>query len=773
MKGKASDTESLKPDSEKMLKEDLQFIARSVNIGLWEYRVATQEVIWDESMYNLYGMTPGSFSGSYAAWEANVYEPDLIRLRKEVDAALTGDKGLNTDFRIKWADNSVHHIKVNAKVEKNAAGIAVRMFGVNLDITEQKNIELERKKTLEFLERTNEAARIGAWEFNIEKNKVYWTKTTRQIHEVNDSYQPDLTNAIAFFEEGENRDKINCAVNAAIHEGKSYDLELQILTGKRNRLWTRAIGNAEMVNGKCVRLYGTFQDIDQQHRIKEELSISEKQFRGAFEYSAIGMALVSTMGKWLKVNKCVCDILGYTEQELLQLDFQKLTYAEDLEIDLNYVNSMLEGSLKSYQMEKRYLHKNGNIVWVLLSVSLVKDNSGKPLHFVAQLEDITQRKNIEAALLKVNEELRAIFNSENSVAIIATDLQGTITQFSRGAEVLLGYSATEVIGKSTPALFHSLQEVEERGIELTEELGRIIKGFDVFIEFARQGKYESREWTYIRKDRSFFPVQLAVTAIKNLAGEISGYVGIATDVTERKQAEENARHYAQLEAKNTEMEQFTYIASHDLQEPLRTVSSFAALLTRDYENKLDENGKQYLHYISQSTGRMTELIKGLLFYARIGRERKLEVIDCNKLLAAVKEDLHSSISAANAVVSVSDLPVIEGYKMELTVLFQNLIGNALKFRKKEINPIVNISAKKTNGLWTFKVSDNGIGIERKNKDKIFILFQRLHNKKDYAGTGIGLAHCKKIVELHNGNIWIESIPGEGTDFYFTLSSATV
>ena len=250
-------------------------------------------------------------------------------------------------------------------------------------------------------------------------------------------------------------------------------------------------------------------------------------------------------------------------------------------------------------------------------------------------------------------------------------------------------------------------------------------------------------------------------------------MGIATDVTERKQAEENARHYAQLEAKNTEMEQFTYIASHDLQEPLRTVSSFAALLTRDYENKLDENGKQYLHYISQSTGRMTELIKGLLFYARIGRERKLEVVDCNKLLAAVKEDLHSSISQANAVVSVSDLPVLEGYKMELTVLFQNLIGNALKFRKKDSNPVVNISAKKINGIWTFKVSDNGIGIERKNKEKIFILFQRLHNKKDYAGTGIGLAHCKKIVELHNGNIWIESIPGEGTDFYFTLSPATV
>ena len=772
MTGKENERVSGKPDSEKMLKDDLRFIARSVNLGLWEYRVDTNEVIWDESMYGLYNMAPGTFSGSYEAWEAQVYEPDLLKLRSEVETALNGNKGLNTDFRIKWADSSIHHIKVNAKVEKDTAGKPLRMFGVNLDITEQKNIERERKKTLEFLERTNEAARIGAWEINIEKNKIYWTKTTRQIHEVGDDYQPDFNGAIQFFEEGEHRDKITDAVTDAIKYGKSYDLELQMLTAKGNRIWTRAIGHAEMVNGKCVRVYGTFQDISQQQKVKEELQISEKQFRGAFEFSAIGMALVSTQGKWLKVNKRVCDILGYTEQELLQIDFQQLTHTDDLEIDLNYVQQMLDGTLETYQLQKRYLHKNGNLVWVLLSVSLVKDSEGKPLHFVAQLEDITQRKYTEAALLKVNEELRAIFASENSVAIIATDLVGTITQFSRGAEVLLGYSAEEVIGKESPALFHSLQEVEERGIELTEEFGRVIKGFDVFIEFARQGKYESREWTYIRKDKSLFPVQLAVTAIKNMSGDISGYVGIATDVTERKQAEESAKRYAQLEAKNNEMEQFTYIASHDLQEPLRTVSSFAALLNRDYGDRLDDNGKQYLHYISQSTGRMTELIKGLLFYARIGRERKIELVDCNQLVAAVKEDLHLSITQTNAQITVSDLPVLEAYKMELTVLFQNLIGNAIKFRKKDVAPIVNISAKKINGIWTFKVSDNGIGIERKNKEKVFILFQRLHNKREYEGTGIGLAHCKKIVELHNGSIWIESIPGQGTDFYFTLAPAT-
>jgi PAS domain S-box-containing protein len=505
--------------------------------------------------------------------------------------------------------------------------------------------------------------------------------------------------------------------------------------------------------------------------LQEELKISEEKFRGSFEYSAIGMALVLTNGQWLKVNKQVCQMLGYTENELLSKTFQDITHPDDLESDLLRLQSLLAGRINTYQMEKRYYHKNGSIIWVLLSVSLIKDTDGNPLYFVSQIEDISNRKKAEEELKKVNRELTAIFNSGIYVSIIGTNPTGTITHFSKGAENLLGYSADEMIGKQKPSLIHIEEEIIQRGKELSNLFGRPISGFDVFVEYAKQGKHESREWTYRRKDGTTFPVQLVVNAIKNEMGEITGYVGIATDLTEQKLIEENRLKYAEIDAKNKELEQFTFIASHDLQEPLRTISNFAGLLSKQYAGKvLDENADKYLHYMIQSASRMKDLITGLLYYSRIGKERVLEIADCNLLINEVLADLTIAINESGAQITVNKLPQLHIYASELKQLFQNLISNAIKFNKPGNIPQISISAQKVNGIWQFAFKDNGIGIEPVNFEKIFIIFQRLHNKSEYEGTGIGLAHCKKIVELHNGKIWINSAINTGSTFFFTINT---
>lgn len=505
--------------------------------------------------------------------------------------------------------------------------------------------------------------------------------------------------------------------------------------------------------------------------LQEELKISEQRFRESFEHSAIGMALVSPEGKWVQINKKVSEMLGYTETELLSKTFQDITHSDDLESDLLKVQSLLAGRKSTYQMEKRYYHKNGNIIWVLLSVSLIRDTNGEPLYFVSQIEDITTRKKAEEELKKVNRELTAIFNSGIYVSIIGTTPNGTITHFSKGAENMLGYTAAEMIGKQTPAVIHIENEIVQRGKELTSLFGRPISGFDVFVEYARQGKHESREWTYIRKDGTTFPVQLVVTAIKNEMGEITGYLGIATDLSEQKLMEEQRVKYAEIDAKNKELEQFTFIASHDLQEPLRTVASFAGLLSKQYSGKiLDENADKYLQYMMQSAGRMKELITGLLYYSRIGKERVLETTDCNVLINEVLHDLTVAIQESGAKISVSPLPTLPVYATELKQLFQNVISNAIKFRKPNTQPEISISAHKVNNVWQFAFKDNGIGIDPVNFKKIFIIFQRLHDKTEYEGTGIGLAHCKKIVELHNGKIWVQSELNSGSTFFFTINT---
>jgi two-component system, sensor histidine kinase len=226
----------------------------------------------------------------------------------------------------------------------------------------------------------------------------------------------------------------------------------------------------------------------------------------------------------------------------------------------------------------------------------------------------------------------------------------------------------------------------------------------------------------------------------------------------------------ELESKNKELEQFAYVASHDLQEPLRTTSAFVELLQKEYRGRLQGNADKYLDYLSQASDRMKTLIKDLLDYSRIGREKEAMLVECNKLMEEVLADLDKNVKESGVIVKVGALPVLYAYPTELKLLFQNLITNSIKFRQQDRIPEVSITSSEETRHWTFTVSDNGIGIEDMFLERIFNIFQRLHTRSQYEGSGIGLAHCKKIAELHGGGIWAESEPGEGSRFIFTISN---
>jgi ligand-binding sensor domain-containing protein/signal transduction histidine kinase len=238
---------------------------------------------------------------------------------------------------------------------------------------------------------------------------------------------------------------------------------------------------------------------------------------------------------------------------------------------------------------------------------------------------------------------------------------------------------------------------------------------------------------------------------------------------EEHKARQQADHAnEELEKKNKELEQFVYIASHDLREPLRTTSGFVELFQKQYKGKLDEKADTYLSYITQSADRMKMLIDDLLDYSKIGNNKELQQLDCNIILQEVLTDLGVALSEAEAEIRADQLPVISGYHLGIKQLFQNLITNGIKFRKKDTPPKIQIGAETENNSWKFSFADNGIGIDQQHGEKIFVIFQRLHTRKEYEGSGIGLAHCKKIVEQHNGKIWVESTPGKGSTFHFTI-----
>jgi chemotaxis family two-component system sensor kinase Cph1 len=245
---------------------------------------------------------------------------------------------------------------------------------------------------------------------------------------------------------------------------------------------------------------------------------------------------------------------------------------------------------------------------------------------------------------------------------------------------------------------------------------------------------------------------------------------LEVEILARKEAEKKLNQYTvELEDKNKELEQFAYVASHDLQEPLRTISNYVGLIEEKFSEKIDEDTERHLQFIVGATAKMQNLIRDLLELSRIGKNMVMTTVDCNNLLAIVISEMQIAIDESHAIITSTALPTLRGNETALKQLFQNLISNAIKFRKKNEPLHIDISVEEKETKYLFAIKDNGIGIEEQHQDKIFIIFQRLHSVSEYPGTGIGLATCQKIVALHNGKIGVQSKAGEGSTFYFSLS----
>lgn len=335
-----------------------------------------------------------------------------------------------------------------------------------------------------------------------------------------------------------------------------------------------------------------------------------------------------------------------------------------------------------------------------------------------------------------------------------------------------------------------VEEVNQKFTEITGILGEdALNNYLVKLLPSDKGdkRFFTPEWTESYKDRIWEGERANITRsgkkiwtqnfiipFKNKENETHQYLIIKQDVTRRKESEIEQRedYIKKLEQKNKELEQFTYIASHDLQEPLRTVTGLLNLLKKKYSNNFDETGLKSMEFMAQATARMKDLIKALLDYSRIGTSLTLEKVNLNNLLGQLRNDLNQLLTENNAELIVHNLPTLSCYKTNVSLVFQNLISNSVKFRKKGVDPVIEISARKLKNEWEFTVQDNGIGIKAEHSKKIFTIFQRLHLNNEYEGTGIGLAHCEKIVNLHRGRIWVENNGKPGSCFKFTLSTLT-
>ncbi|NEN22149.1 PAS domain S-box protein [Cryomorpha ignava] len=612
-----------------------------------------------------------------------------------------------------------------------------------LDITkEDKNEEL--------LQQTTKMARIGSWEMDLinqNGDSMYWSPMLFEIVEVDDSYNPTLTGGIEFHI-GESKERIQKALDLLITDGTEFDEEILLLTAKGHERWSRVIGKSERINNTCIKIYGSYQDI----HLQKSLTLRIREILGSISDAFYA---VDKDWKFTYFNKEAERIFQRNEKNLIGKNIWEIfprIVGTKLEEEFNSVAQDLKPTTFEYP-------SHSDEKWY--EVSAYPSVGGLSVYF----KDITLRKEADIHLLQANERFQKVTEATND-AIWDWDIAEHRFYRSKAIE--------RFFGKKTSRLFTE----EDFWIDKfhPEDLASTQKSLQKALSDQGCTRWESEYRVFNEHGKTLYVIDRGVI-IRNEDGKAIRVVGAMTDISEQKQMQlelnelnESLQQYTnELERSNEELEQFAFIASHDLQEPLRMISSFMDLLQRKYEDQLDEKAVQYIHFATDGAKRMKQIILDLLDYSRATRPTEgREEVDINEVLSEFKQLRRKLISEKSATIKASNLPTLNTYKAAITQILHCLIDNALKYSREGIQPIVEIYAVENEMEWEFSVKDNGIGIDPQFYDKIFIIFQRLHNKDQYAGTGIGLSIAKRHVEFLGGRIWLDSAPDNGSVFYFTL-----
>lgn len=749
-------------------------------------------------------------------------------------------------------------------------------YAYGRDITPEKKLQ-------SLLDNASKLARIGAWEFDYESGKAYWTSMVRELFQVPEDFQPDL-NSFADFYSPEHLEKIKELIRLCREEGQTFHYEAPVITARGNEHWLRMSGEPVIQNGKCVKLTGSFQDIHQIKMVEATLQQSLKDlsdYKSALDQSAI-VAITDKFGVIIKVNENFCKISKYRQSELIGKTHKLINSGYH---PPSYFKNLWKtiSSGKVWRGELKNRAKDGTIYWVDTTIVPFLDSEGKPYQYLAIRFDITKRKQVEKNELATLREKKEILESIGD-AFFTIDRSWIITYWNRQAELFMGLPREEVLNKSiwdvlpreifdmlggqsqeamdlsAPKTFEKYYSKENKWFEINVFPSE--KGISVYIKdislrrYAEEAIRESNErfqkvtqatndaiwdwdcrtdelifgegftklfglailpgaagieWLHENihpedveevkqsfeaaiRDRNALNWQMEyrfksstshwayvidrATISRNKKGIATRVVGAISDITDRRNYENSLRilnkklenRARELAHSNAELEQFAYVASHDLQEPLRMVTSFLTQLQKKYAEALDDKARQYIHFAVDGAKRMRQIILDLLDFSRVGKNvEEPDTVDVNDVVSEVCKLLLKRIQEKNAVVNYKNLPSIKSSRGPLLQIFQNIIGNALKYSKEDVAPVINVRGAETEAYWLFEVEDNGIGIEEEYFEKIFIIFQRLHARDEYEGTGMGLAIVKKTVEFLNGKIWLKSTPGKGTTFYFTIA----
>jgi PAS domain S-box-containing protein len=592
----------------------------------------------------------------------------------------------------------------------------------------------------------------GLWELDVDTNEIYWSEEMYHIFRLSSDIAIDLDKMASFFQE---KNRFLKFIDQAKNRVDLSSITLKCESLANSDHWVRITCKSIQYDKQIVKLYGTVQDMGTHKRVEDYLksALEELQERNKEQACLFNVSKLNERKHTLKelIDKTINFIQhGFQNPDLaeVRIQFDGETYQSE-----NYKDS-----------NKRLSSVSKRIHHLPVAIDVIYLDGAKAPEFLQEEQELIDtiarllslkiyQKISREELEKSNREKEVILESIGD-GFFAVEEDWTVSYWNKKAEEILGKKKEEILGKN-------LWEQYEEAVPL---------------KFYTEYHKAMKEKVSVHFEEYFPPLKkwFEVSAYPSEKGVAVYFV----DATERKSSERKLKELNksleeqanELAKSNAELEQFAFVASHDLQEPLRMVSSFLTQLKRKYNDQLDEKAQQYIHFATDGAERMRQIILDLLEFSRVGSvETEKAEIDLNEVLNEVLADQKNTIEEKNAVINFSDLPVIRASEIHMKQLLQNLISNGLKYQRDGNQPVIDIFVQEKDDSWLFCVSDNGIGIESKYHEKIFAIFQRLHAKGEYSGTGIGLTICKKIVEQHNGEIWVESELNEGSDFCFTIS----
>ncbi len=619
-----------------------------------------------------------------------------------------------------------------------------------------ENITHKRREE-ELMIKSQEVARIGGWEVDLIKNSIYWSKITKEIHEVSEDYIPNIERAISFYKEGRSRETITRLVQNAIESGKPWDTELEIVTAKGNELWVRAIGEPEMVKGKCARIVGTFQDIDKRKRFEQELNKVSERLRLATKTAGIGIWEYDIPKNDVQWDDNMYKLYGVNRAdfEMAYEAWEACLHPEDLEQASLEVNNAISGE-KDFSTIFRVILPNGKTRWIKAEATVVRDDDGNAQKMIGINEDITNLKTTQLQLLKSEESLQAALEN-SSVGMALVGMDGRFINVNQSLCKSLGYTKQELLSFT----FQEITHPDDLEIDLSL-LRELIEG--------KRSTYQI-EKRYFNKSGEVVHIILTVTAAKNINGDISHFISQIVDISGRIKAEKKLKGLLELStSQNNSLLNFAHIVSHNLRSHSANLTMICNFLNDESLGK-DER-KDSLSMLGRASDGLNETITHLneVVKVKLETDKKLKPIELSYIVKKILMDIEAIIEKNNVEIDV-EIPEqlkVMGVPAYLESIVLNLVSNAIKYRDLDKQKAtISIKAWEEDQNIIFQVKDNGLGIDLdKYGEKLFGMYKTFHRNED--SRGIGLFITKNQIESMGGKITVKSRPGEGSTFNVTL-----